>query len=76
MQDDAPAEFAVDQDPIAQTLLPEALEDGILIPLKTTLELRDDHTCTTVLITRAPVKSANSLITCVSGQQAHAGSIG
>jgi hypothetical protein len=63
MQDEPPAEFVVDQDPIAQTLLPEALEHGVLIPLKTTLELRDDHTCTTILITRAPVKCANPLIT-------------
>ncbi|KAK3946160.1 cytidine deaminase-like protein [Diplogelasinospora grovesii] len=50
------------QDPIVRDILHEELEHGVLIPLKTTLELRDDHVTGRVLITRCPVKSANPAI--------------
>ena len=35
---------------------------GVLIPLKTTLELRDDHVEGQAFITRAPLKAANSVV--------------
>lgn len=41
---------------------PAALRQGVLVPLKTTLELRDDHRCMNIVITRTPVKSANAVI--------------
>lgn len=50
------------QDPIIQQLMQSDVEHGVLIPLKTTLELRDDHVTGRVLITRAPVKAANPAI--------------
>jgi len=49
-------------DEVAKALMPQDLEEGVLIPLKTTLELRDDHQCGRVLITRSPVKSASAVI--------------
>lgn len=50
------------QDPIVRELLRHEVEHGVLIPLKTTLELRDDYQTGRVLITRAPTKSANPAI--------------
>ena len=50
------------QDPVIQQLVQSDVEHGVLIPLKTTLELRDDHVTGRVLITRAPVKAANPAI--------------
>jgi tRNA-specific adenosine deaminase 3 len=50
------------QDPIVRELLQDEVEHGVLIPLKTTLELRDDYQTGLVLVTRAPTKSANSAI--------------
>jgi tRNA-specific adenosine deaminase 3 len=38
---------------------------GVLIPLKTTQEVRQDHTITHAFITRAPTKQANEVITFV-----------
>lgn len=50
------------QEPITKSLIPEHIEDGVLIPLKTTLELRDDHQCGQVLITRTPIRSTSAVI--------------
>ncbi|EAQ83961.1 hypothetical protein CHGG_10365 [Chaetomium globosum CBS 148.51] len=50
------------QDPIVRELLQEDVEHGVLIPLKTTLELRDDYQTGHVLITRTPTKAANPAI--------------
>ncbi len=50
------------QDPIVRELLQDEVEHGVLIPLKTTLELRDDYQTGHVLITRTPTKSANPAI--------------
>lgn len=50
------------QDPIVRELLQDEVEHGVLIPLKTTLELRDDYQTGRVLITRAPTKAANPVI--------------
>lgn len=53
------------QQQIVQGILPPAsrLRQGVLVPLKTTLELRDDHRLTKIIITRTPVKAANAVIT-------------
>jgi hypothetical protein len=50
------------QDPIVRELIQDEIEHGVLIPLKTTLELRDDYQTGRVLITRTPTKSANPAI--------------
>lgn len=52
----------VAQDPITQSLVPAHVEPGVLIPLKTTLELRDDHQCGQALITRSPIRSTSAVI--------------
>lgn len=51
------------QQQVVKDILPAGVSQGVLIPLKTTLELRDDHRCVNVVITRVPVKSANAVIT-------------
>ncbi|KAI9170991.1 Ribonuclease H [Paramyrothecium foliicola] len=43
---------------------------GVLIPLKTTQEVRQDHTIVHALITRAPTKAANDVITALRDSQA------
>ncbi len=53
------------QDPIVRELLQDEIEHGVLIPLKTTLELRDDYQTGHLLITRTPTKAANPAILCV-----------
>lgn len=50
------------QNPIVRELVQEDIERGVLIPLKTTLELRDDYQTGHVLITRTPTKAANPAI--------------
>ncbi|CAK7217026.1 hypothetical protein SBRCBS47491_003022 [Sporothrix bragantina] len=56
------SEIIEGQEPVTKSLIPEHIEDGVLIPLKTTLELRDDHQCGQVLITRTPVRSTSAVI--------------
>jgi tRNA-specific adenosine deaminase 3 len=48
--------------PLVDDLVPHHLKRGVLIPLKTTQEVRQDHTIVQALITRAPTKSANDVI--------------
>ncbi|KAG9256406.1 cytidine deaminase-like protein [Emericellopsis atlantica] len=48
--------------PITDALSPQHLKQGVLIPLKTTQEVRQDHTIVQALITRAPTKSANVVL--------------
>ncbi len=65
MSDSQPDAVTVlaEQEAIVQELCTrEAAEHGVLLPLKTTIELRDDHTTGQVLITRTPVKCANPAI--------------
>ncbi|KAL8366085.1 hypothetical protein RB595_004727 [Gaeumannomyces hyphopodioides] len=50
------------KDRLVRDLLPDKVDHGVLIPLKTTLELRDAHSCGQALITRAPTKSASAVI--------------
>jgi hypothetical protein len=56
------SEIIAGQEPVTKSLIPEHIEDGVLIPLKTTLELRDDHQCGQVLITRTPIRSTSAVI--------------
>lgn len=51
------------QQQVVKDILPAEIRQGVLVPLKTTLELRDDHSCINVMITRTSVKSANAIIT-------------
>ena len=48
--------------PIIDDLKANHLAKGVLIPLKTTQEVRQDHTIVQAYITRAPTKSANEVI--------------
>lgn len=48
---------------LIEDLMPTHLGTGVLIPLKTTLEIRQDHTIVQAFITRVPTKSANDFIT-------------
>lgn len=63
MGDDDAKDVLAQQDPIVQELIRETPGHGVLIPLKTTLELGEDHVSGRVLITRAPTKCANPVIT-------------
>ncbi|KAL1866595.1 hypothetical protein VTK73DRAFT_4651 [Phialemonium thermophilum] len=50
------------QDPIVKSLVCTELQHGVLIPLKTTLEMGENHAIIRVVITRAPIKSASAAI--------------
>jgi len=50
------------QEPVVKELIEDGVEHGVLVPLKTTLELRDDYQTGRVLITRVPTKAANPAI--------------
>lgn len=80
MNDSAPADGSVDgqssqnesrgpcevsPNPLINDLKKEHLRRGVLIPLKTTQEVRQDHTIVQAWITRAPTKLANDVITYV-----------
>ncbi|KAH6885898.1 cytidine deaminase-like protein [Thelonectria olida] len=49
--------------PLVDDLSPKHLRRGVLIPLKTTQEVRQDHVIVQAWITRAPTKQANDVIT-------------
>lgn len=51
--------------PLVDELKESNLRRGVLIPLKTTQEVRQDHTIVQAYITRAPTKSASDVITYV-----------
>ena len=51
------------QEPLVRELIHDEIEHGVLIPLKTTLEMRDDYQTGRLLITRTPLKTANPAIT-------------
>ncbi|KAH7153233.1 cytidine deaminase-like protein [Dactylonectria macrodidyma] len=48
--------------PLIDDLNPDKLRRGVLIPLKTTQEVRQDHVIVQAWITRAPTKQANDVI--------------
>jgi tRNA-specific adenosine deaminase 3 len=50
------------RDPVIGGLLRSEVEKGTVIPLKTAQELREEYVTENILITRAPVKSANPAI--------------
>lgn len=51
--------------PLVDDLKETHARRGVLIPLKTTQEVRQDHLITRAYITRAPAKAANEVITYV-----------
>lgn len=50
------------QDPLVRSLLRSDVEHGVLQPLKTNLELRDDFATGNILITRVPTKAVATTI--------------
>lgn len=64
-----PAEIV--PNPLTDDLRETHQNRGVLIPLKTTQEVRQDHTIVQAFITRAPVKQANEVITFVSRSFLH-----
>jgi hypothetical protein len=48
---------------LVRDFVPSHMKKGVLIPLKTTLEVRQDHTLVQAYITRAPTKAANDVVT-------------
>lgn len=50
-------------DPVTKRILPEQLQNGILVPLKTTLELKDNLSLGQAYITRAPTRLTNDVVT-------------
>lgn len=50
------------KDQLVQDLLPPIIDHGVLIPLKTTLEIRDDHVYGQALITRAPLRATSLVV--------------
>lgn len=63
MQDDGDiSAIIMAQAPVVQSMIRSEVEHGVLIPLKTTMELQEEYATEKVFITRAPVKSANPAI--------------
>ena len=58
----ATANALVAQDDLVREILTGKIEDGVLIPLKTVQEIRDDHRTAPALLTRAPTKNASVII--------------
>ncbi|KAI0392691.1 cytidine deaminase-like protein [Xylariaceae sp. FL0594] len=50
-------------DPVSRRLIPANLDSGTLVPLKTTLELRDNLTVGLAYVTRAPTRCTNDIVT-------------
>ncbi|KAJ1338180.1 tRNA-specific adenosine deaminase 3 [Microdochium nivale] len=50
-------------DPITKRILPSQIDTGTLVPLKTTLELRDNLSLGHAYITRAPTRLTNDVVT-------------
>lgn len=48
--------------PLIEGLDLEAIDKGVLIPLKTTLEVRQDHSVVPAYITRSPTKCASEVM--------------
>jgi hypothetical protein len=48
--------------PLIEGMDPENIETGVLIPLKTVLEVQADHTVLQAYITRAPTKCASDVM--------------
>ncbi|KAI1179683.1 hypothetical protein F4777DRAFT_442359 [Nemania sp. FL0916] len=50
-------------DPVSRQLIPASIDSGTLVPLKTTLELRDNLTLGLAYVTRAPTRHTNDIVT-------------
>ncbi|KAI0156389.1 cytidine deaminase-like protein [Xylariaceae sp. FL1272] len=50
-------------DPVSRRLIPANIDPGTLVPLKTTLELRDNLTLGLAYVTRAPTRLTNDVVT-------------
>ncbi|KAI1337254.1 cytidine deaminase-like protein [Xylariaceae sp. FL0016] len=50
-------------DPVSRRLIPPNIDTGSLVPLKTTLELRDNLSLGYAYVTRAPTKYTNEVVT-------------
>ncbi|RWA09780.1 hypothetical protein EKO27_g5318 [Xylaria grammica] len=50
-------------DPVSRRLIPANIDSGTLVPLKTTLELRDNLSLGLAYITRAPTRYTNDIVT-------------
>ena len=49
-------------DPVSRRILPPNIDLGTLVPLKTTLELRDNLSLGQAYITRAPQRYTNDVV--------------
>lgn len=49
-------------DPVARQIIPSNIDIGTLVPLKTTLELRDNLSIGYAYITRTPTKLTNDVV--------------
>lgn len=49
-------------DPVTRRILPDNIDTGNLVPLKTILELRDNLSVGLAYITRAPTKLTNDVV--------------
>ncbi|ORY64109.1 cytidine deaminase-like protein [Pseudomassariella vexata] len=52
-------------DPVSRRLIPQSIDSGTLVPLKTTLELRDNLSVGLAYVTRAPTKLTNDVVNIV-----------
>ncbi|KAI0025734.1 cytidine deaminase-like protein [Xylariomycetidae sp. FL0641] len=52
-------------DPVSRRIIPPNIDLGTLVPLKTTLELRDNLSLGHAYITRAPTRATNDVVTVV-----------
>ena len=57
-----PGPSEVISNPLIERIDRKALDKGVLIPLKTTLEVRQDHQVLSAYITRAPTKCASEVM--------------
>lgn len=59
---DSMTEVVETLDSVSRRLLPDSINLGTLVPLKTTLELRDNLSLSYAYITRAPTRFTNDVV--------------
>ena len=57
-----PGPSEIISNPLIEGIDHKALDKGVLIPLKTTLEVRQDHAVVSAYVTRAPTKCASEVM--------------
>ncbi|KAH6656734.1 hypothetical protein BKA67DRAFT_531989 [Truncatella angustata] len=62
---DSMKEVVESLDPVARQIIPHDIDIGTLVPLKTTLELRDNLSIGYAYVTRAPTKLTNDVVNVV-----------